>query len=89
MCCHNPSPRVHYTEESIKLVLHTNIFESACGQLSMCSHILSGNGSSVTSMVEWGVDLIWQMQFHAGVLTTLKGHEPLPGMVYDIIIILC
>ena len=51
-----------------------------------CNHTLSSIGSSVSSMVEWGVDLLWQMQFHARVLTTLKGHKPLPGMVYNIIL---
>ena len=66
--------------------LHANIIsdhESARGQqlLSMCSQTLR---SSVTLMVKYSVDLLWQMQFHSCVLTTLKDHEPLPGMIYSI-----
>ena len=41
--------------------------ESACGQLSVCSHILSCTDSSVTSIVEWSVDLLWHkhiLHFH-------------------------
>ena len=32
----------------------------------------------VISMVEYGTDLLWYMQFHTLVLTILKSHEPLP-----------
>ena len=54
--------------------------ELACGQLSMYNHIHSGIDGHTTLIVEWDVDLLWQFWFHTLVLTTLKGHEPLPGM---------
>ena len=57
--------------------IHANMSESACGQLSMCSHTLSHIDDSVTSIVEWGVDLLWHMRI------CTKGREPLPGMVYS------
>ena len=37
-----------------------------------------------TSVVEWDVDLLWHMRIYTSVLTVLKGHESLPGMVYSI-----
>ena len=53
-------------EESVTLVFHpctkfgnlkhANMSDSACGQLSMCSHTLSCFDGSVTSTIEWGVD---------------------------------
>ena len=81
-------------EESIPLVyhpcakftrgqLHANMSELACGQQICTNHIHSVIDGHTTLIVEWGVDLLWQMQFHTLVLTTLKGHEPLPGMVYS------
>ena len=57
--------------------------ELACGQLSsyvQIIYIVLLMAIATTLIVEWGVDLLWQ---HTLVLTTLKGHNPLPGMVYS------
>ncbi len=40
----------------------------------------------VTSVVQRGVDLLWQLQFHTHLLTILKCLEPLPEMVYSIML---
>ena len=53
--------------------------ELAHDQLSMYNHIYSDTDGHTTLIVEWGVDLLWQMRFHTLVLTTLKGHEPCQG----------
>ena len=64
--------------------MNTNMSESACGQLSMFNHKLSGFDSSVTSTKLSPVLIkLWYMHIYISV-TVLKGHEPLPGMVYNI-----
>ena len=50
----------------------------------MCSYTPSRIDGSLTSIIEWGVDLLWYMHIYASVLIILKGHEPFPGMVYGV-----
>ena len=57
--------------------MHANISESAHIAKVCTSVTLICIDGSVASVLEWGVDLPWQMHTYTYVLTILKGHEAL------------
>ena len=65
----------HPCAKFIRGQLHASMSELACGQVSMYNHIHGDIDGRTTLIVEWRVDLLWQMRFHTLVLTTLEASE--------------
>ena len=67
---HNRERRVHVTlvyhpcAKFSRGQMYANMFESVCDELSMSSRTISCIGSSVTSKVEWSVDLLRHMHIN-------------------------